>query len=109
MVTKPTLEGRRIEPDVINSVILLFTLFILTFGALTVLLAMTGLEMRTAVTASWTSVFNVGPAFGPEVGPTGAMDAFPDSAKWLMAVGMLLGRLELVSVIVIFTARFWRA
>jgi trk system potassium uptake protein TrkH len=109
MVTKPTLEGRRIEPDVINSVILLFTLFILTFGVLTVLLAMTGLEMRTAVTASWTSVFNVGPAFGPEVGPTGAMDAFPDSAKWLMSVGMLLGRLELVSVIVIFTARFWRA
>ncbi|MGI1662757.1 TrkH family potassium uptake protein [Palleronia sp. KMU-117] len=109
MVTIPTLEGRRIEPDVINSVILLFSLFILSFGTLSVLLAMTGLEMRTAITASWTSVFNIGPAFGPEVGPTGAMNAFPDSAKWLMSFGMLIGRLEMVSVLVIFTARFWRA
>jgi trk system potassium uptake protein TrkH len=109
MVTIPTLEGRRIEADVINSVILLFSLFILTFGTISVLLAMTGLEMRTAITAAWTSVFNIGPAFGPEVGPTGAMNAFPDSAKWLMSFGMLLGRLEMVSVLVIFTARFWRA
>jgi trk system potassium uptake protein len=102
------LDGRRVEPDVVNSVILLFSLFIVTFGVLSVLLAMTGLEMRTAITAAWTAVFNIGPAFGPEVGPTGAMDAFPATAKWLMSFGMLLGRLELVSVLVIFTVRFWR-
>jgi trk system potassium uptake protein TrkH len=102
------LDGRRVAPDVVNSVILLFSLFIVTFGVLSVLLATTGLEMRTAITAAWTAVFNVGPAFGPEVGPTGAMDAFPATAKWLMSFGMLLGRLELVSVLVIFTVRFWR-
>jgi trk system potassium uptake protein TrkH len=101
------LEGRPVPPDVVTSVIVFFTLFVLTYGVLAVALSMTGLHMRTALTAAWTAIANIGPAFGPEVGPTGAMDAFPATAKWLMIVGMLLGRLELLSVFVLFTPRFW--
>ena len=101
------LEGQTVPQDVVTSVIVFFTLFILTYGVLAVALSMTGLQMRTALTAAWTAIANVGPAFGPEVGPTGAMDAFPATAKWLMIVGMLLGRLELLSVFVLFTTRFW--
>ncbi len=102
-------DGRPVDFDVLNSVIALFTLYIVTFGVLAVALGLTGLQTQTAITAAWTAVFNIGPAFGAGIGPTGAVDAFPVSAKWLMIFGMLLGRLELVSVLVLFTLRFWRA
>lgn len=107
-VSPMKLGGRTLEDDVVNSVIVLFAMFILTFGLVSVLLTLTGLQTGTAITAAWTSVFNIGPAFGPEVGPTGAMDQFPASAKWLMAFAMLLGRLELLSVVVLVLPRFWR-
>ena len=101
-------EGRRVGRDVIDSVIVFFTLFILTFGVVMVALSLTGLEMTTALTSAWTAVANVGPAFGPEVGPTGAVDAYPAPALWLMIFGMLVGRLELLSVYVLFLSKFWR-
>ncbi|MFN3724318.1 MAG: TrkH family potassium uptake protein [Paracoccaceae bacterium] len=101
-------DGRSVGQDVVDSVIVFFTLFILTFGVLAVALSLTGLEFKTAVTAAWTSIANVGPVFGREVGTTGAVDSFPDSAKWLMMGGMLLGRLELLSVYVLFMRRFWQ-
>jgi len=103
------LGGRRIEDEVITSVIVMFTAFVLGFGLLLILLSLTGLEMRTAITAAWTSICNIGPAFGPEVGPTGAVDGFPAAAKVLMIAGMLLGRLEMVTVLVLLLPRFWRS
>jgi len=102
------LEGRDVSPDVLDSVILLFTTFILGFGALIVGLALTGLSVETSITAAWTAIFNIGPAFGPEIGPTGAVDAFPAGAKWMMSAGMLAGRLEMISVLVLFTRRLWQ-
>ena len=102
-------DGRKVDPEVVNSVIVFFTLFILTFGLLSVALGLTGLSFKASVTASWTAVANIGPVFGPEVGVTGAVHAFPTSAKWLMMAGMLVGRLELLSVYVLFMRRFWRA
>lgn len=101
-------QGQRVDENVIQSVILLFTLYILTFGFLSVMLQMTGLSFMEAVTGAWTAIFNVGPAFGDAVGPTGALDGFPTTAKWLMIFGMLLGRLELVAVFVLFLPFFWR-
>ncbi|MDO8882833.1 TrkH family potassium uptake protein [Pseudotabrizicola sp.] len=101
-------DGRTVTQDVVDSVIVFFTLFILTFGVLAVALSLTGLEFKTAVTAAWTSIANVGPVFGREVGSTGAVHGFPDSAKTLMMAGMLVGRLELLSVYVLFMRRFWQ-
>ncbi len=107
-VTVPRLDGRPIERDVIDSVMTFTVLFFLTMGVVAVALSLTGLATQTAITAAWTSVANIGPAFGPEVGPTGAMDGFPTAAKWIMIFGMLVGRLELLAVFVLFTAAFWR-
>ncbi|MCF8486492.1 MAG: TrkH family potassium uptake protein [Rhodobacteraceae bacterium] len=101
-------DGQAVSFDVVDSVIVFFTMFILTFGLLAVALGLSGLEFKTAVTAAWTSVANIGPVFGPEVGPTGAVHGFPDFAKWLMMAGMLVGRLELLSVYVLFMRRFWQ-
>jgi len=102
------LDGRRLDEEVVVSVVVMFTAFVVGFGVLTVLLSLSGLEMRTAFTAAWTSICNVGPAWGPEVGPSGAMDGFPVFSKWLMIVAMLMGRLEMVAVLVLVLPRFWR-
>jgi trk system potassium uptake protein len=102
------IDGRRVDEEVIASVIVMFIAFMLGFGVLMILLSLTGLEARTSITAAWTAICNVGPAFGPEVGPTGAVDGFPPAAKWLMIAGMLMGRLEMVAVLVLLLPRFWR-
>lgn len=102
------LGGRAVEDDVLSSVILFFTIFILSLGVLILAMAMTGLHIRTAITASWTAIANVGTVFGPEVSPTGSLEGLPFSAKWLMIFGMLLGRLELIAVFVLLLPRFWR-
>ncbi|MFN6976977.1 MAG: TrkH family potassium uptake protein, partial [Gemmobacter sp.] len=100
MILPVRYDGRTVGEDVVNSVILFFTMFVLTYGVLAVGLSMTGLSARAALTAAWTAIANVGPAYGREVGDTGAFDAFPDSAIWMMTIGMMLGRLELLSVYV---------
>jgi trk system potassium uptake protein len=103
------LEGRPLGDDVVDSVITLFTVFLVSFGVVAVLLSLAGLENRTAVTAAWTAIFNIGPVYGVEVGATGAVDGFPTPAKWIMIAAMLLGRLELLSVLVLIMPRFWRS
>ncbi|MBR9651745.1 TrkH family potassium uptake protein [Thalassovita aquimarina] len=107
-VVTPKLGKQPIGEDVFNSVIAFFAFFLLTFGLLTVALELTGLHNATALTAAWTAIANVGPAYGPEVGGSGALNAFPATAKWLMIFGMLVGRLEILSVFVLFTPAFWR-
>lgn len=102
------LQGRRLDAEVVNSVMAFFTLFVLTFGVLIVALALSGLHSRTALTAAWTAIANVGPIWGPEVTANGGVAAFPGSSKWLMILGMYLGRLELITVLVVLLPRFWR-
>jgi trk system potassium uptake protein len=51
---------------------------------------------------------NVGPGLGPTIGPAGNFATLPDAAKWLLAFAMLLGRLELFTVLVLFFPQFWR-
>ncbi|MDO5605283.1 MAG: TrkH family potassium uptake protein [Paracoccus sp. (in: a-proteobacteria)] len=102
------LEGKRLDQDVVDSVMAFFTMFVLTFGLLIVGLSLIGLHPMTALTAAWTAIANVGPVWGPGITANGSVVNFPDSAKWLMSIGMYLGRLELMSVLVLLLPRFWR-
>jgi trk system potassium uptake protein TrkH len=102
-------DGRPLEQDVVDSVMAFFTLFMLTFGVLVVGLALTGLHPRTALTGAWTAIANVGVMWGPELSPNGAVNNFPASARWMMTMGMYIGRLELLSVFVLFLPSFWRS
>ncbi|WP_265414948.1 potassium transporter TrkG [Oceanisphaera profunda] len=56
-----------------------------------------------------TAVANVGPGIGDTIGPNGNFASLPDSAKWLLAIGMLMGRLEIMTVMVLLFPRFWRS
>ena len=51
---------------------------------------------------------NVGPGLGPIIGPNGDFSALPDISKWILTVGMILGRLELFAILVLFLPSFWR-
>ncbi|AGT09675.1 TrkH family potassium uptake protein [Paracoccus aminophilus] len=102
------LEGRPLDREVVGSVMAYFTTFMLSFGLLIVALALTGLHPRTALTGAWATIANIGPIWGPEVSANGAVDQFPTASKWLMVIGMFLGRLEVLSVLVVLHPRFWR-
>jgi len=100
--------GRPVEADVMDSVIAFFMLFYLTLALSALLLVMIGLEPITAITGAATALANIGPGLGPEIGPVGNFAGLPGPAKWVLTVTMLLGRLEIMSVLVIFTFAFWR-
>lgn len=100
---------RPVSEDVLNSVMLIFAFYILTFGLLATSLSLIGLPFLEAVTGAWTAIFNIGPAFGELIGPTGSLEALPEAAKAVMIFAMLLGRLEIVTVLVLFAPVFWRA
>ena len=99
--------GRLVERDVLSSVMAFFVLFVVTLGVFSVLLAMTGLDMVTAVSGAATAVANIGPGLGDVIGPAGNFSTLNDTAKWLLSAAMLIGRLELVVVYVLFTRAFW--
>jgi len=68
---------------------------------------MMGLDFVTALSGAATSISNVGPGLGNLIGANGNFATLPDTAKWVMAFGMLLGRLELFTVLVMLTPAFW--
>jgi len=104
----PYYNNRPIPDEVITSVLSFFFVFGVCFALLAVGLGMLGLDYVTAISSAATALANVGPALGPIVGPAGTFQPLPDAAKWLMSAGMLLGRLELFTVLILFSRAFWR-
>ena len=104
----PYYNRRPISDEVIVSVLSFFFMWFLSFTVLALVLGLLGLDFLTAFSAAATSIANVGPALGPIVGPSGTFQSLSDEAKWLLSGGMLLGRLELFTVIVLFSRSFWR-
>ncbi len=100
--------GRLLPEDVIASIVVFFAFFFASYSALTILLMALDLDFLTSASAAVTALANVGPGLGPTIGPAGNFAAIPDAAKWLLAFGMLLGRLELFTVLVLFVPQFWR-
>lgn len=105
---QPRYEGRPVPDDVLSSVMTFFVLFIVTLGLLSVLLSLTGLDFITSVSGASAALANIGPGLGEIIGPAGNFSTLPDSAKWLLCAGMIIGRLELLAVYVLFTLNFWR-
>ncbi len=102
-------DGRPVTPDVLSSVISFFMFFVLTLGIVAWALALTGLDFITAISGAATAVANIGPGLGDTIGPAGNFAPLNDTAKWILAIAMLIGRLELMAVYAILTVRFWRS
>jgi len=108
-IFQPRFNGRSVGDDVINSVMSFFLLFIVSLGVVAILLGMTGLDFITSVSGAAAALANIGPGLGPQIGPTGNFAGLNDAAKWILAIAMLIGRLELLAVYAILTVHFWRS
>ena len=92
----------------ISSIISFVFLYIIIFFIITALLSISGLDFITAVSGAATSISNVGPGLGGIIGPNGNFSLLSDFSKWILALGMILGRLELFAILVLFLPSFWR-
>jgi trk system potassium uptake protein TrkH len=101
-------NGRRLPDDVPFSVIAFLAIYMATIGIFTVVLSALGLDFVTALSAAATAVGNVGPGLGEVVGPSGNFSTLPAAGKWALSLAMLLGRLELFTVLVLLRTEFWR-
>ena len=97
-----------INEKFIASIISFIFFYFLIFFCLAALLSLTGLDFTTAISGAATSISNVGPGLGSEIGPNGNFSSLPDASKWILTVGMILGRLELFAILVLFLPGFWR-
>ena len=102
-------NNRAINIDIVRSILTFSFFFAATIGVLALLLSALGLDFQTSLTGAATAVGNVGPGLGPTIGPSGNFATLPDAAKWLLSIGMLLGRLEIMTVLVMLTPTFWRS
>ncbi|PCK00109.1 MAG: potassium transporter TrkH [Zetaproteobacteria bacterium] len=105
----PHYNGKPMPKDVPSSVMGFFFVYALGFSFLAIALSYTGLDFITSMSGAVTSISNVGPGMGPIIGPSGNFQALPDSAKWILSLGMLLGRLELFAILVMLSPQFWKA
>lgn len=101
------LGGTLVAPQVMSSVIAYMLLYGTTMVLATLVLLLSGLDLVTASTAVIACINNTGPGLG-QVGPAGNFQGLSDFQTWVCTASMLLGRLELVSVLVVFTGSFWR-
>jgi trk system potassium uptake protein TrkH len=99
---------KKVSEDIVRSVVAFSLLFFITIIVLAALLASMGLDPITSLSGAITAVANVGPGMGAVIGPTGNFATLPDAAKWLLSFGMLLGRLEILTILVLFVPAFWK-
>lgn len=101
-------EGRKVGEDVLSGVISYLALFMISVIGTAVILAIIGLDLLTALSGALTAIANVGPGIGPIIGPAGNFASLPDSAKWVLVFAMYIGRLEMLTVFVVLSRRYWQ-
>ena len=101
-------QNKILDNSLITTVMAFLSLYVVLNVFLTIALTLTGLDIETAISGAATAIANVGPGVGDIIGPAGNFSSLPSSAKWLLSFGMFLGRLEILTVLVIFTPYFWR-
>ncbi len=106
-VTAETFGKTRLTPDLSSAVLVYLVLYTGSVAAVCLCLAAFDITFITSLAAAASAVGNIGAALGPLVGPDGTFGALPDGAKWLLAGAMLLGRLELIVVLVMLDPDFW--
>ncbi len=101
-------NNNKVDDKLIASIISFIYLYILIFFVLASLLTLTGLDFITSISGAASSLSNVGPGLGSEIGPNSNYSSLPNESKWLLSIGMILGRLEIFALLIIFLPSFWR-
>lgn len=101
-------QRRTVDRMVVATVLGFSGLYVISNAALTIILTWIGLDFETAISGAATAIANVGPGIGKIIGPSGNFSTLPDAALWVLSFGMLLGRLEILTVMVLISPNFWR-
>ena len=107
-VIKQKYNGHRLDEEIVRSILTFSFFFAITICVIALLLSLLGVDWMTALTGAAGTVSGVGPGLGEVIGPAGNYATLPDAAKWILAGGMLLGRLEIITVLVLCMPAFWR-
>lgn len=98
---------RAVSPEIVSHILAFFLFYVSIFAISSLLMAIIGVDFETAIGSVATSLGNVGPAIG-SVGPVNNFAHLPDPGKWLLSFLMMMGRLELFTVLLIFSRAFWK-
>ncbi|MCJ8147578.1 TrkH family potassium uptake protein [Shinella sedimenti] len=98
-----------VDVDFQRTVFLFFLTYVSISAIGAILLGLMGYDVLTAVSAAATSLSNVGPGVTEAIGPSGSFAIFHDAALYLLSFLMLLGRLEILTVLVVLTPLFWKS
>ena len=101
-------DNSNVDDKFMASIISFIYLYIIIFFLIAALLSLSGLDFITAISGAATSISNVGPGLGSIIGPNGNFSQLPEISKWILSLGMILGRLELFAILVLFLPSFWR-
>jgi len=104
----PLYNTQRLKESEFMSVLAFFAMYIFCYAALALSLALCGIDIVSSLSGSATILGNVGPGLGNQIGPHCGYGELPDPAKWIIMVGMLVGRLELLTILILFTPSFWK-
>ncbi|MEM7198599.1 MAG: potassium transporter TrkG, partial [Pseudomonadota bacterium] len=107
-ITRLLYNGVPLSGAVINSVMSFFFMFIVSYCIIVTILAGLGLDFLTAFSGAAAALANVGPGLGDIIGPVGNFASLPDAAKWVLAMAMIIGRLEFFALLVMLSRSFWR-
>ncbi|MEX0853956.1 MAG: TrkH family potassium uptake protein [Bauldia sp.] len=108
-VVAPIRYGARVlSDDQVASVGAFVFLYFAAFAVISVMLSALGLDMEVALSSTAQALGNVGPGIGPIIGPAGNFSSLPDAAKVILSFAMILGRLEILGVLILFMPSFYR-
>ena len=107
-ILKRQYNGSTVSDEIVSSLVGFLFLMAISLTIMTLLLSLMGLDLVTSLTGSVSALMNVGPGLGAIIGPAGNFLPLPASAKWVLSMGMILGRLEFLTIIVLLTPAFWR-
>ena len=99
---------KTVTENTYTSIISFFFIYILLFILSSVILSFLGLDFLTALSASASAISNVGPGLGEIIGPNGNYSGINEIGKWVLAFTMLIGRLEIFTILVLFSKNFWK-
>ena len=101
-------DKNTVDDKFMASIISFIFLYLVIFFLIIAFLSLSGLDFITSISGAATSISNVGPGLGSTIGPGGNFTSLPDISKWILSLGMILGRLELFAILVLFLPSFWR-
>ena len=107
-VVKMRYNAKAISDGVTSSVMSFIILYGFSFMVIAILLSLTGLDFLTSMSVSASCLSNGGHGLGDILGPAGNYSGVTDFGKWVLAFAMLLGRLEIFTILVLFTPKFWK-